>query len=287
MIRSWPPPTPDDIPAGWTVALLSTIPRSGTWFTLHFFEHLNSYLLGGAPIRETDGFHFYDALRLAKFHTHCFCPGFESCYPPERLAEWEALENVSCNVEFLPRYEHVFSPLRNPDVRIVHIYRNPLDQSVSACKQVNNRAPGAVALTPRAHLLERGGLEQYVKQHLSFVHMEGLFPEQIRRIPYERLVQDPAGVLAGILRFWNLSITSEQDLEAVAYALAASSMESLRERERATGRALGGTPLEETGSHIQGGVVGGWRSAFTQADLDEAEERLARFGLSLSGFELR
>jgi hypothetical protein len=194
---------------------------------------------------------------------------------------------VSCNVDFLPRYEAHFSPVRNPDVRIVYVYRNPLDHSVSACRQVNNRARGGSApLTPREHLFESGGIWHYIKQHVTFVHMKRLFPEQVMMIPYEELTRDPAGVFARILGFWNWQIANGRDLDAFAYALDASSMEKLRERERATGRALGGTALSEAGSHIQGGIVGGWKDAFTREDLAEAERRLGRFGLSLSEFDL-
>ena len=49
-----------EIPEGYTVGLLATMPRSGTWYSFYFFEFLDIYLSGRETLSTRMSLEVYD-----------------------------------------------------------------------------------------------------------------------------------------------------------------------------------------------------------------------------------
>ncbi len=117
-------------------AVLCTLPRSGTWYTFYFLEFFNSFLSQtGLAIKTQHHYEEYPALGFRKFHSHTIFPGFVEDYDGPLRAAWDDLKFHHPGANFA--YDEIasradeFYPARNPDARVVYLYRNPLDQSVS------------------------------------------------------------------------------------------------------------------------------------------------------------
>lgn len=278
------------IPRGWTMGFLSTMPRSGTWYTFYFFEFLFSALEGRAQLKESHLFEVYPSASLAKVHVHSYCPGFAQAYHGSHREAWDKRANATSGFDM---YDYgsvlaednpdVFLPARNGRVRIVYIYRNPLDQVVSHFfhAQKNKFSDLLPQCASPAEYLRNGALRAYAKQYFTFSAMKALFPANILMVRYEDLMRNPRSVFAEILAHWNFMLDAPERQDAFDAAIELAGMKNLRAREIALGRSLGGDKLDPGASHMSGGEISKWRNYYTQADIDWATSELAGFGLSL------
>lgn len=289
-----------EVPEGYRIALIATMPRSGTWFSFYFIEFLDLFLAGREKINTRLDLHVYHGLRLGKLHTHCICPGFLEACDGEQRANWDALEFYTPGfdygyAQFVKGNEDVFSPLINPAIRIVYLYRNPLDQIVSFYRhiqkhrQVTTRSRltesgDEVAFDDVKDFLRSGGLESYIKQYWTYQFMGQRAPEQLLMLPYEDLVLDPQTGFRRLVAFLDLP-PSEGDLkEAFRKSLNATKPESLRNLERAMGTSLGRDQTDDRESHIRGGQIGKWTDQLDENDLDYVRHRMTEFGLDIGDF---
>jgi hypothetical protein len=281
------------IPRGYTIGFLSTMPRSGTWYAFHFFENFYRQLTRHELGYERHHFEVYPELALAKAHVHANCPGFiEHCRGPERDA-WNALSGelpgYDYAAEFVAANRQHFSPTTNRRVRIIYLYRNPLDQIVSVYHHFRRHRDyqGMIARIPDERaLLRETGLDSYIKQFLTFRHMATAFPDNVMLVSYEELMRAPAGAFSRMLEFWNLRVDSAERRSALAKSLENSSVAKLRELETKLGHSLADDRVDRTESHIQSGEIGRWRQVFDNTDLAYAGARLQQFGMSLGDFTL-
>lgn len=291
-----------EIPEGYSVALVATMPRSGTWYSFYFLEFLDLHLSGRKEIGTRLDLSVYPALALGKVHLHTICPGFlEGVSGPER-DRWDALDfygpvfNFGYD-RFIRGNEAVFSPALNPAIRIVYLYRNPLDQAVSYFRHVQRHrqetarsyldsSGNEVVFTDARHYLHAAGAAAYIKQYFTFHAMRQRHAEQILMLPYERLVRDPAEVFAEMLAFLRVPLDSERRREAFRKALNSCSPKSLRALESAMDSSLGRDQADPEASHMRGGEIGKWKEVFGPDDVAFVAARLSRFGLSLEDFTL-
>lgn len=294
-----------EIPQDYRIALIATMPRSGTWFSFYFFEFLDVFLTGRDSINTKLDIHVLDGLKLGKLHTHCLCPGFLEHYQGDKRAAWDALEFYTPGYNFgYERYiegnEAVFDPRRNPAVRIVYLYRNPLDQMVSFYRHIEkHRQISARTFVDESgaechfdslgHFVEAAGIGAYIKQYFSYAAMAGgrrnSGADNILMVPYERLLRDGDGTFTRILEFLGFALDGEDKRTAFAKARNASKVESLKVLERAMPGALARDQAAASETHMRGGEVGKWKDAISDADLALISARLAAFGLCLADFE--
>ncbi len=289
------------IPEGYTVGLLATMPRSGTWYSYYFFEFLDIHLSGRETLNTRLGVEVYDSLRLGKVSVHVSCPGFEEVYVGPLRKPWDALDYYSPGYNygyatFIENNMDVFAPTRNPDIRIVYLFRNPLDQCVSYYRHVQNHVRDEKRRVTDSNGKERdienvsdflrsAGLNSYIKQYLTYRLMSQRYRKNILMIPYERLLRHPKRAFKRMLRFWNVPVTSAREFAAIDKALVSSEPESLRNVEKAMGTTLGNDQDGEAGeTHIRGGQIGKWRDHLTQDDIDFVRDRLATFDIGLDEF---
>ncbi len=291
-----------EIPAGFTVGLLATMPRSGTWYSFYFFEFLDIHLSGRQTLNTRMDLEIYPSLKLGKISVHSICPGFpELCRGPLK-DKWDELDfyvdgyNYGYQ-KFIGNNIATYSPELNSGIRIIYLYRNPLDQAVSYFrharhnknehKTVHRDDDGSVIeMTSASQFLRMVGLEAYIKQYFTFEAMRTAYGENILMVPYERLVRDPEPTFTRMLEFWGFDVDTAGKQSAVQKALQSCSPESLRNIETALQSSLARDQMKPGESHIRGGEIGKWKSVLSDADVDFAKAQLAEFGISLDDFEI-
>ncbi len=290
-----------EIPEGYTVGLLATMPRSGTWYSFYFFEFLDIYLSGRETLSTRMSLEVYDSLRLGKISVHSICPGFPDLYHGPYRAAWDALAFYVDGYDygtqkFIGANIGAYSPALNPGVRIIYLYHNPLDQAVSYFRHARHNKNqqkvvrtgtdgAAVELTTTSQYLRLAGIEAYIKQYFTFHAMADAYGENILMVPYERLVGDPEASFARMLAFWGFALDTPFKEACFHKALKSCTPESLKNIEAALDSALARDQTAPGESHMRGGAVGKWRDHLDQSDLGFVAARLAEFGLSLDAFE--
>ncbi len=291
-----------EVPPGYRIALFATMPRSGTWYSHYFVEFLDLFLTGRQEVRTRLDLLLYEGLKLGKLHTHCICPGFlEACRGEDRDL-WEDLRFYTPGFDygtatFIAGNLAVFSPLLSANIRIVYLYRNPLDQMVSFYRHIQDHRQDStrsfidaegreIAFRDLGHFVRAGALEGYIKQYQTYDFMRRRGTPQVLMLPYEDLVERPDAAFRRILGHLDLPPIGG-DLEgAFGKTLNATKPESLRNLERAMGSSLGRDQRDAGESHLRGGQIGKWRGPLSDDDVAYVEERLESAGLSLAGFVL-
>lgn len=125
--------------------LISTIPRSGTWYMRYFFHALDA-LAGGN--KHPDLFALHDIVTAHSHKTlanlgidnflvdHYTCPGFHML-PESEKRQWQQLVNEMGATEFQEQLAPMlkwYAPQVNERSRICFIYRNPMDQYLSPAR---------------------------------------------------------------------------------------------------------------------------------------------------------
>ena len=81
-----------EIPDGYTIALIATMPRSGTWYSFYFLEFLDVYLTGRSQLNTRLDLEVYHGLKLGKVHIHTICPGFLEICQGSLRQQWDGLD---------------------------------------------------------------------------------------------------------------------------------------------------------------------------------------------------
>ena len=291
-----------EVPRGYVIGLVATMPRSGTWLSFYFLEFLDLYLSGRTQLNTRLDLDIYRSLRLAKVHIHSICPGFLEHYDDERRNLWDSLEfyNPGFNYgygKFIAGNESVFSPVENPAIRIVYIYRNPFDQCVSFFRHAQKHRQSStrsfidrdgteIILKTEREYLRRVGVSAYIKQYFTFHVIREHYPENVFMLPYERLVRDRSDSFRDMLRFFDFDVDTTLKEECFQKALNSSSVESLRNLEKSLGMSLGRDQADPAETHIRSGEIGKWRRYFDESDILFVETTLKKFGLDLAAFEI-
>lgn len=296
--------------------LVATLPKSGTWYSHCFFwsyhqlcQHQQEFSKGWRPDLEKvlietsmpNDLLCKDSLGFRRmFICHAICPGFEES-ADRFLGQWQNLHfslNYNFGQEWLTRegeWEKL-DPAKNPDARIVFLYRNPLDHFVSYHRQVQPHPtkPG-VSVMPdnttemptdiREFVMQYSALDCFIKQFYSYLVMQRRFPNNVLMVPYETLTATPREAFAGILAFIGAPVDAQKQ-PLFECALEMSNKDKLKEFEGRINRSLAGAPPQPNSRHIRSGAVGGWKEKFNELDLVEINGGLRRFGLSLDMFKI-
>lgn len=241
-------------------------------------------------------------MNFAKVHVHTICPGFEAAYTADLRSLWDALNfyvpGYNFGYEkFVAGNQDVYSPVTNPQIKIVHLCRNPLDQAVSYFRHARNNinahkrsyldADGnEVAIRDEQDFLHQVGLEAFIKQYFTFHLMHELYPDNVLLVSYENMTRDPVDAFARILGHFGFSIDDENKHHCFARALESSSPESLKKIETALETTLARDQNEVEESHLRGGEIGKWKNYFNDSDLKFVDNSLRAFKLNLDLFTI-
>ena len=116
--------------------------------------------------------------------------------------------------------------------------------------------------------------------------MKDLYLDNILLLKYENLIRNPKSTFLSVLTHFGHDVEDSNHLKKVEMALLMSSKKSLKKIEKLIGNSLAKDQINSNQSHIRDGSVGQWSSHFEQSDLAKIQERLERFGLSLTDFDV-
>lgn len=298
------------------IALIATLPKSGTWYS-HTFFWCYDQLLCNADAFLSGSFKpdLVGALRDHKINSesscpanlerlyicHSICPGFDQLNDI-RDERWNTLRfplPYNWGEPHIRGYNDwaKLDPSHNPAARIVYLYRNPLDHFVSYyhhaqehkddMHRIKTLRVGASLPIKNLHdfVFDFSALEAFVKQYYTFKQMHQHFPEHVMLIPYEHLTAKPNETFFKILSFIGAAPKGAIEQHLFNEALAMCSKDSLMSVEASLGRSLVGD-LEGNAKHIRDGETGKWKNHFFYSEIEAIESAFNSFGMSLSDFEL-
>jgi len=282
---------------------LATMPRSGTNFLNYFFNYFNMALLNTLdyndpiPNQTVTGAwdaNLKDSLEFKWFLiSHNYCPGFDSLCGGEFRKKWNSLgiqgyEHNDINYIFLlEKFKNILYPHLNKDVKIIFLYRNPLDQIIS----LSNHFKKHISPPENAALEDKQSftmyIDSYIKMYLSYDYMKNNYPDNIKFIKYEKLVANPKNIIEDILKYYDFDLSIDNRMELFEKTLELVTPKALRKLELKMGKTLAGDQkLSSTKeSHMRGGKTGNWKEFFSEDELYMIEKRFNEFNLTLNQFD--
>lgn len=301
------------------LALIATLPKSGTWYSHTFFwcydqllKNSQAYLAGEFQLdlakvlknREILSKTMHsDTLQIDRMYIcHTICPGYYEL-KDNYSQRWQALHfpivgynwgegHIRSNSEW-----DMLSPQINPDVKIVYLYRNPLDHFVSYFRHGQGHVDDRhrfkalkdgtrVAINNlHEHIFNFGALGAFIKHYYTYAAMHARFPNNILMVPYENLTSSPEDTFYKILSFIGAEPSDPTQYRLFKDALSACSKESLMTIEEKHNISLA-NDLVNGDRHIRGGEVGKWKKHLSQHELESIELALNAFDISLKDFIL-
>lgn len=276
--------------------VLSTVPRSGTWFLRYLFSfvcHLEQGgrledLLTGEIIGNPQGAAFdFDRFRGGPlfrvagtlptkhmFIGHTVCPGFQDIVPPGHWWRQTSFHvpGYDCFHEE-KSYRHTpvdlanydYAPVKVPAMeRAAHrgrgapialVYRNPVDQAYSYfryCQSHVNpayhlfRGRPVAGMSFRDYLFD-AALVSYARQFISYQVQAERFPDLVKLIPYENLIDRPVETATRLLDHFS---GSRREWPMLPAAVRLVRKDHMRAIEGKIGNSLDGT-RSGRGSHMR------------------------------------
>jgi hypothetical protein len=237
----------------YKVGLLTTMPKSGSWYNSYFIYFYDQLLRGSTnvaaelPKEYTKIINLRDTIGLDAFFMigHCVCPGSYQHLGKFKQA-WDELcfyaGGFNGATDIIKDHIHLFDPSLNKNVRIAYYYRNPLDQAVSFFRHIQNHKDqlhryrknlqgNMVLMTSVKEYLHHVGLEAYIKQFLTWKIMKQIYPDNILLTKYETLVRNPTCTFTKVLEHFGHDISEPTHKEKIAQAIALSSKDSMQKIE--------------------------------------------------------
>ena len=309
-------------------AFISTMTKSGTWYNREVFYFYNELINGNAPkdiynnmiskkmkIPSMIKSNYIETGYDAFFISHWACPNFQN-YLGSNKMQWDNL--IFYCIHNYPSYfgqissrlspkmlekryntSYNWNPEKNTDAKLVYLYRNPLDQSVSyftsiqKMKQqelryrINNEGKKILNKNIKDYI-RSVGMDMYIKHFLPYKLMKEQFPDNFLLIEYESMVRSPEKTFGDIFEFLGIDITRRNNTECFNKALEMSSRENIIKLENAYGRSISNQFLEDQTAErqLRDGKISKWKNYFNSKDLEYINKRLDQFGLSLDNFTI-
>ena len=277
---------------------LATMTRSGTWYCHYMFENLETGLREGHIINQNHNLNILEGIKCIKAHTHSIFPDFLKLYQGPYRQKWVQLQFPNSGMNhghvYVDYYPVLFSRIKNPNLIVIYLYRNPLDNMVSSFHHYKNHTSETVRtytdkisgikniFESPSEFMRKGGLEGYIKQYFTFHSLRGY--ENSYHFCYEDLVREPFKTFSQILNKIGFYPSTIQEHEAIARAVRLSSPENLRQIELAKGSSLADDQLIPGGSTMHGGAIGKWKSELDSDDIEYCFSKLHEFGISNDEF---
>jgi hypothetical protein len=270
-------------------AIISTMPRSGTWWTALFFLNLDAALQGKNVSSDKYNYpQLLNSLGLEVMMGHLIFPELKTFVSPKNWKSWKILtffdeEHYNFGARFVKDLKG-FSPEKNPKLKIIYIYRNPLDQAVSAYYHFKNHKNEKIQNLVRQisidEYIKRYALEGYLKQYLSYKLAKGSY-HNLQMIKYENMKKNPRLEFTKMCNFLEINLKTQKMQEAFETALQKVSYNQVQAFEKRLGRSIG-DDQQKKGTHMRGGKIGKYRNIVSLKTILYVKWRLKHYKLKLS-----
>ncbi len=178
--------------------------------------------------------------------------------------------------------------MNSASLKIVYLYRNPLDQAVSFFRHIKNHKDEShtyyynqddekVVFKDTQDYFLHVGMDAYIKQFISYSD----YPGDALMISYEQLTTDPEKSFRKIVEYF----CGQVHELAFQYALSKSSIGEMKSLEESLGRSLGNDQTDQHERHVRDGAIGKWKSHYSEEALKLIKARFAEYGISLESFD--
>jgi hypothetical protein len=259
--------------------ILATIARSGTHYMMILLSNYINYISGGnRSIGPSDmnkmlpnnwhlSYMSYRNIPFGPYHVN-------SIVTPDKRLKFLGLSDIT-------RSHSIFQKVFWKNGNILHLYRNPLDYSVSLFnykhkKRIGKKNP---ANSPQEVLNEK--FANYVEMYKSYIEATNSGKYKIFRLPYELLIKDPEYYLYAVLTWLGI----DPKKEIISRAVLTSSIKNVKKAEE-TGAKVNPAAKDLKGSFISSGKIGQWKKYYNNSDYNYWEKKFSNHGIDLNAFIL-
>lgn len=259
--------------------IIATVARSGTHYMMlllaNYIKYLESNMEGVNPSGMNELFPNNWHIAYMNYHNIPFGPFHTSkpIYPDKSIG--------LLNVKEVTRSHSVFQKIFWKRSNILHLYRNPLDYSVSLFNYKHKKSSNRnnVANSP-SEVLERK-FDNYVKMYKSYAEAAKSGRYRVFRLSYEELIRNPKYYLDSVLRWLGIDPTEE----SVNFAVNMSSIKKTQESEK-EGAVVNPTAHHLMGSFISSGQIGQWKKCYSDSEFNKWVKKFSERGIDLNAFTL-
>ncbi len=245
-----------------------TLQKSGTTYTLLFLSNYLNLIFGDRQEVDFDTMH-------SKFFFH----SAEKRIKTSDVGK--VIEHRNSISEKIPKVIHTHIALDySLWNKCICLYRNPLDQIISSF-YFHKIKRGKSTKSPKSILPRR--MKAFSETYKKQLELEKKYPDRCLRISYEDLITNPFLVFSRMVKFLGLPFYEDD----VFKAMENSSVDKVKEMEEKRGSAIvvpEGTKF--SGSFINSGKIGQWKTFFNDKDIKIAESILKDYDVSLDDFVL-
>ena len=259
--------------------IIGTIARSGTHYIMLLLANYIAYKInnskGFSPSEMNDLFPNNWHLSYVNYHNIPFGDFYSGTLnKPDQV-----IKNIG--VDEVTRSHSIFQKIFWKDSKVLHLYRNPLDYSVSLYNYKHKKRPDRIDRKSSPHEVLQEKFENYVAMYKSYSYAAKSGKYYHLRIAYEELIRDPIFYLGSILRW----LGNEPDQAGINFAVEMSSIKKTRELED-KGSVVNPTAKDLKGSFISSGQVGQWKDYFTEKEFSYWESEFKRAQIDIKSFIL-
>ena len=256
--------------------VIGTIARSGTHYAMLLLSNYVAAIQGKSepvtPSGMNDMFPNNWHINYMAYHKLPFGP-FRDQGPYSLCRNLGVL-----NVDEVTRSHSLFQNILWKHHRVLHLYRNPLDYSVSLYNYKHKKRPDLPDRCQSPQEVLELKFENYCDMYQSYINAAKNGSFSVLRISYENLISDPQFWLCAIIEW----LGGEANEDAVKTAVENSSISNVKSAEK-NGSQVNPDAVGLQGSFISSGQVGQWRSYFSDADYKYWSNRFAQRGIDLEG----
>jgi hypothetical protein len=176
-------------------------------------------------------------------------------------------------------------PMICPEARLCLLYRNPLDQTLSAFTQQSHRLwlrAGETRFASPADAFHRGQVAAGgLRTVATWRGLRARCPDAVLLVRYEDLLRAPHATFETIARH----LFGPVEEAALNRAIDLCTPERMREYERTQGHPLPGPQIDARYSHLNGFPIGAWRSFLGETEYRAVAEICARLQIPIEAFD--
>ncbi|MCF6154431.1 MAG: hypothetical protein E3K36_04095 [Candidatus Brocadia sp.] len=293
------------------ICMISSLPKSGTWSMQYFWAVFDSLCKGSKEYDPYDPFFLeLDGIGIDLFAiAHFYCPEYNYYVPEdyrEKLAslKYPAAPGYDWGNEYL-RDNGLATHcdlLKNKNVKIVFMYRNPLDQLVSYGRawwmydQKIAPRPRSIMQDKNGNLIQvdtfkqfirTGGATSYVYYFFTYHIMKNILGDDLLFVRYEDVFRNRYTKLREIGNFFLGSIDNGAYKDPFDKAVDLTKIENMKLLESVTPKAITHHYLNPKPGgirHVFDGSIGKWKRYFDQDDIDYVFGLLDNLGIGKDYF---
>jgi hypothetical protein len=271
--------------------IISTMPRSGTHYTVRFLHNLD-YLMLKTNIDEEFAYrhphNYFSGIGANILLNHYTSPLMHrpliAGLMLDQFRYWKTLSyNVWNPVSVVESLNVISHGFYTEKARIIFIYRNPLDQVVSSIDHYMNHKDISVSGISKTQLAN-ALLGSYFKMFFTHFAAMKLCPIGTYFVRYEDLIQRPTSAWSWIVS----KLLDQTDVTALEFeiqsAIDRSNYGSAEQWEATYNRSLANDQVGDHPTHLHGGEVGKWKNYLDQESIELCDKHISGLGIPRNMF---